>query len=163
MEAINTLLGINRPLADGDTRWGTIGYAIIALTVAGLLTLMDRAVMFVYLPYWLFAAFFALLLGISYFIAPRPARFVVFMLVVAWLLVLPAVRWNHLKSFYIDADRLQAGMTLTEAQAIMQPYVQQEIGSANGVMFIPSMRDAADQVTVYVEGETISRINISPD
>ena len=163
MESINTLLGINRPLADGDTRWGTIGYAIIALTVAGLLTLMDRAVMFIYFPYWLFAAFFALLLGISYFIAPRPVRFVVFVLVVAWLLVLPSVRWNYLKSFYIDADRLQAGMTLTEAQTIMQPYVQQEIGSANGVMFIPSMRDAADQVTVYVEGETISRINISPD
>ena len=44
-----------------------------------------------------------------------------------WMvLVLPQVRWNHSKSFYIDAHRISRGMTTQEVREIMAPH--QELG-----------------------------------
>jgi hypothetical protein len=42
-----------------------------------------------------------------------------------WMLVvLPQVRWNHAKSFYVDALRLARGMTVDEVRAIMDPHME---------------------------------------
>ena len=42
-----------------------------------------------------------------------------------WMLVvLPQVRWNHIKSFYVDARRLEPGMQETEVREIMAPYLE---------------------------------------
>ena len=42
-----------------------------------------------------------------------------------WMLViLPQVRWNYVKAFYVDARRLSVGMEATEVRAIMEPYLE---------------------------------------
>ena len=42
-----------------------------------------------------------------------------------WMLViLPQVRWNHAKSFYVDARRLELGMNAAEVREIMAPHLE---------------------------------------
>jgi hypothetical protein len=98
----------------------------------------------------------------------------------AWLLILPFVRWNTLKSFYIDCAQLRPGMTLTAARQIMATYVEVERPTGtyaaympgvaetpeehnSRLIFIPEGTDSADWCVVYPEGEQIKAVVISPD
>lgn len=42
-----------------------------------------------------------------------------------WMLaLLPQMRWNHAKSFYVDARRLELGMEAAEVRKIMAPHLE---------------------------------------
>ena len=97
-----------------------------------------------------------------------------------WLLVLPSVRWNPLKSFYIDCANIQRGMSLVAARQVMAPYVEvdstTDVFSAympevaetpaehnTRILFIPTESDAADWCVVYPEEQRVKAVVISPD
>jgi hypothetical protein len=98
----------------------------------------------------------------------------------AWLLLLPSMRWTSLKSFYIDCSIIKPGMTVDDARAVMTPYV--EVDSTNDVysaympgvaetpvehntriLFIPTEADSADWCVVYPEEQKVKAVVISPD
>jgi hypothetical protein len=98
----------------------------------------------------------------------------------AWLLILPSVRWNMLKSFYIDRARLRPGMTVTAARQVMAPYVEIERptdtytaympGVAetpeehnSRLIFIPEETASADWCVVYPDNGQVKAAVISPD
>lgn len=55
---------------------------------------------------------------------------------VIWmLLVLPSVRWNREKSFYVDARRIEFGMTAAQAREIMADYLEL------GANFLPTLEE----------------------
>ncbi|HSD83123.1 MAG TPA: hypothetical protein VLG46_04665, partial [Anaerolineae bacterium] len=89
-----------------------------------LLTGLDQDNLFVYLPRWL------LYLGACALVLPFvPGKYWQIKIgltgiLLVWLLVLPSVRWNTLKSFYIDCANIQRGMSLAEARKVMAPYVE---------------------------------------
>jgi hypothetical protein len=121
----------------------------------------------------------------------RPKAAVAFSLfVVVWLTVLYPIRWDHLKSFYIDAHSLRAGMSMEEVRQVMSPYVEvgrnynpsdstipQGIFGAtmmgaptesrsehdSRVLFIPSEEYAADWCVVYPKGGVVESVTIHPD
>ena len=50
---------------------------------------------------------------------------------VIWTLgVLPGIRWNHEKAFYVDARRIEVGMTDARVREIMKPYIEIRRGMA---------------------------------
>jgi len=53
-----------------------------------------------------------------------PGRVLVAASLLWMLVVLPQVRWDHAKSFYVDARRLARGMTAAEVRAIMEPHME---------------------------------------
>jgi hypothetical protein len=98
----------------------------------------------------------------------------------AWLLILPSVRWNTLKSFYLDCSHLQPGMALAAARQVMAPYVEADDTTGvfssympgvvetpaehnTRILFIPQGSDSADWCVVYPEGQQIKAVVISPD
>lgn len=105
-----------------------------------------------------------------------------------WLVALSPVRWNHLKSFYIDSHSLRQGMPMEEVRRIMSPYIEvgrndtpspdippgifgaTMVGASESeqehearVLFIPSEVDYADWCVVYPEMGVVKRITIDPD
>lgn len=54
----------------------------------------------------------------------KPSRVIAATSLIWMLAVLPQVRWNHAKSFYVDARRLARGMTVDEVRAIMDPHME---------------------------------------
>ncbi len=145
-----------------------------------LLTGLDENNLFVYLPRWL------LYLGACALVLPFvPGKFWQIKtgltgILVVWLLVLPSVRWNTLKSFYIDCANLQHGMTLAAARRVMTPYVEADRSidlyaaylpgvtetpdeHSARLIFIPTAADSADWCVVYPDGEQIKAVVINPD
>lgn len=145
-----------------------------------LLTGLDVNNLFVYLPRWLFY------LGACALVLPfMPGKYWQIKIgltgiLLVWLLVLPSVRWNTLKSFYIDCANIQRGMALAQARQMMAPYVEVErptdVYSAYlpGVMetseehstrlvFIPTEADSADWCVVYPEEHHVKAVVSSPD
>lgn len=105
-----------------------------------------------------------------------------------WLTVLFPIRWNILKSFYIDSHSLHAGMSMEEVRRVMHPYL--EVGSnyapsgdmpagifsaymggvsesddehESRILFIPSEEYAADWCVVYPKDGVVSEVTIHPD
>lgn len=145
-----------------------------------LLTGLDVNNLFVYLPRWL------LYLGACALVLPFvPGKYWQIKtgltgILLVWLLILPSVRWNTLKSFYIDCSNIRHGMTLTEARQVMAPYV--EVDRSTGVysaympgvdetptehstriLFIPTKADSADWCVIYPEEQQVKAVVISPD
>lgn len=145
-----------------------------------LLTGLDQDNLFVYLPRWL------LYLGACALVLPFvPGKYWQIKIgltgiLLVWLLVLPSVRWNMLKSFYIDCANIQRGMSLAEARKVMAPYV--ETDNTTGVysaympevpetptehstrlLFIPTKADSAEWCVVYPEEQQVKTVVISPD
>jgi len=64
------------------------------------------------------------LLSVAIFLRNRWSR-VIAASSLTWLLViLPGVRWNYEKSFYVDARSLTSGMAASEVRQIMKPYLE---------------------------------------
>ena len=144
------------------------------------LTGMDVNNLFVYLPRWLiYLVACALLLPFApgkYWLLKTALTGIWLM----WLLLLPSMRWNTLKSFYIDCANIQQGMTLSEARQRMAPYVETDAATgvfaadmpevretsaehSTRILFIPTEVDQADWCVVYPEGQQVKAVVISPD
>jgi hypothetical protein len=100
---------------------------------------------------WLFAAYYVMLVA---GLARRPAGKWIAGVALAWmLLVLPQVRWNHSKSFYVDARRLRTGMSVVEVRGIMATYFEQgALGAVSHpddrLVYLPSPDGLADECEV---------------
>jgi hypothetical protein len=93
---------------------------------------------------WLFAAYYVMLVAA---LVRQPAGKWIAGTALVWtLLVLPQVRWNHSKSFYVDARRLRTGMSVAEVRGIMSPHL--ELGAFEPTReeqgWLPSTPDPAD-------------------
>jgi hypothetical protein len=67
----------------------------------------------------------AIYLGIAWpLLRSKPSRVIAAISLLWMLAVLPQLRWNHAKSFYVDARRLARGMTMDEVRAIMDPHME---------------------------------------
>lgn len=155
-------------------------FLLIWISSLALLTWLDASNFFLYLPRWL------LYLGACALIFPLvPGKFWqiklgLTSLLLVWLLLLPSVRWNTLKSFYLDCANIQRGMTLVAARQVMAPYVEVErpmdtyTAYMPGVdetpeehnsrlIFIPAGTDSADWCVVYPDNGQVKAAVISPD
>jgi hypothetical protein len=95
----------------------------LTLLLIVVATLFDMGCGFVYLPR-LPIAVMASLAVLPFAFASRRATLVCSAIIFAAILGISQVRWNHLKSFFIDADSLRAGMTLTDVRHRMSPYLE---------------------------------------
>jgi hypothetical protein len=145
-----------------------------------LLTWLDMNNFLLYLPRWLlYLAACALVL---LFVPGKHWQIKLGLtgILLVWLLILPSLRWNTLKSFYIDCANIQRGMTLTEARKVMAPYVEADnttgVFSAylpeapetpaehnTRILFIPTAAETAEWCVVYPEEEKVKAVVISPD
>lgn len=66
---------------------------------------------------------FLLISPIIAFVRIRAVKRVVVSSVI-WMLVLPYVRWNEAKAFFVDARRLELGMSASEAREVMRDYLE---------------------------------------
>jgi hypothetical protein len=105
-----------------------------------------------------------------------------------WLAVLYPIRWNNLKSFYIDSHSLRKGMSMDEVRRVMSQYLEVRrnytpsgdipsgifgatmLGVSESqdehdsrVLFIPSEAECADWCVVYPEGGVVKSVAIHPD
>jgi hypothetical protein len=171
-------------------RKGAVSATTLALVVffwTAVAALFDADCLFEYLPR---LGFGAVAIGtVLVFASWRPkaaAASAIFLGL--WLAVLYPIRWNHLKSFYIDSHSLREGMPMDEVRQVMSSYL--EVGrnytpSGNippgifgatmlgvpeskdehdsRVLFIPSEADCADWCVVYPEGGVVKSVAIHPD
>lgn len=138
---------------------GLLYYISLSIAIC-LLTLIDMAHFTLYITYWL-PAF--VVIGISvllYLIEPLRPRAVFLGLLLAWIAILPYVRWDRVKSFFIDAHRLRVGMTTTQVRTIMEPYLEFEYDDS--IKFKPS-EGGGDICIVYLEDGRVVRIKIEVD
>ncbi len=145
-----------------------------------LLTGMDVNNLFVYLPRWLI---YLIVCALILPFAPGkywPLKTVLLGIWLMWLLLLPSMRWNTLKAFYIDCANIQQGMTLSEVRQRMTPYVEADNATDffsaymaeapetsaehnTRILFIPTEVDQADWCVVYPRGQQVKAVVISPD
>jgi hypothetical protein len=71
---------------------------------------------------WLVAGLYLALVGVL--LRNRASRVIAGGSALWMLVVLPEVRWDHAKSFYVDVRRLERGMTSAEVREIMAPYLE---------------------------------------
>jgi hypothetical protein len=159
----------------------------MTLIVVLLATLFDAACGFEYIPR-LPAAIFLSVMVLPFALKSRLAAFICSATIFVWILGLSPVRWDHLKSFYVDAHSLQPGMTLAEVRTRMSPYL--EVGKSyipgadvpagifgahmlgapetqaehvSRILFIPSEEYMADWCVVYPKDGIVARVEIHPD
>jgi hypothetical protein len=164
-----------------------ISLAALVIFWTAVAAIFDAGCLFEYLPRMLFGA---VALGtVLLFAACRPkAAIAATIFLGIWLVVLYPIRWNHLKSFYIDSHSLCKGMRMDEVRRIMSPYLevghnftpsgeipagifgatmlgasesQQEHESR--ILFIPSEEYAADWCVVYPDNGIVNSVTIHPD
>jgi hypothetical protein len=160
-----------------------VGLALFLLIWSGSLlwlTWLDVSGFFLYLPRWLLylvacALLFPLVPGRYW-----PIKTGLTAILLVWLLLLPSIRWNTLKSFYIDCANIQRGMTIAAARQVMAPYVEADRSTDiytaympgvtetpeehnTRLIFIPTEADSADWCVVYPEVEKVRAVVISPD
>jgi hypothetical protein len=134
------------PMRSGSRALHTWLVALITLPYVAFVTYGD-VTCFLELWYplrWLFAAYYVMLVA---WLARRPAGKWIAGIALAWmLLVLPQVRWNDVKTFYVDARRLRTGMTVAEVRGIMSPHL--ELGAFEATReergWLPITPDPAD-------------------
>ena len=162
---------INNPRRE-TTFW--ISVVLLALVVFFL----DRSVFFVYIPRWLFVIPLLLLLPTrvnkTYW-----ARFVAVFALCILPFVLAPVRWNLLKSFYLDCERLEVGMPFVDALDAMSIYESNHADWIDGArmwgisetdaehqtrrVVIPSRAHSADWCVLYPEDGRLARVVAHPD
>jgi hypothetical protein len=135
-------------------------------------TVMDRARLFVYFPYSIFAlAFVAIVVG-RVAISFERDTLAVLEILVAWIVVLPQIRWSGLKSFYMDCARIEMGADVSNVYRRMAAYHLQRDhrgGPAASdldrphITFHPSLDRSADWCVVYTEGDRVVRVEALPD
>ena len=164
-----------------------IGLASVVIFWTALAAIFDAGCLFEYLPRMLFGA---VALGtVLLFAACRPKAAVASAVFLGiWVVALYPIRWNQLKSFYIDSHSLCKGMPMGEVRRIMSPYL--EVGSnftpsgdipagvfratmlgvsegqqerESRILFIPSEEFSADWCVVYPENGIVKTVTIHPD
>lgn len=101
---------------------------------------------------------------------PRIAALAVLAL---WLVVLPFIRWNVVKSFYIDCNGITPGASVEEVKRMMSGYrLQRESpGNPGGssaldaphLTFHPSVDRSSDWCVVYTVSGLVESVEILPD
>jgi hypothetical protein len=163
---------------------------MLALVVAFwtlVAVVFDQQCLFEYLPRLIFGAVaIATVLVFASWWPKAAAASAIFLGL--WLAALYPIRWNHLKSFYIDSHSLRKGMPMDEVRQVMSPYLEVGrnytppgnippgiFGATMGgvpesqdehesrVLFIPSEADCADWCVVYPENGVVKRVTIDPD
>jgi hypothetical protein len=153
--------------------WAIAGFVAIC-TVA-----LDLGSGFVYLPRSFMGAFAAMLLLPLVYYSKLPHRAAAVVVLAALPYALAPVRWNLLKSFYVDCESLRAGMPLAEAFEAMSQYrgdipYGMETAIMAGVpetteerdsriVVVPSDELAMDWCVLYPSGDRLARVEIHPD
>lgn len=111
---------------------GTLFAALLSLVFVTVVTLLDATCCFEgsFYPLRFLATGIYLISPVMVFIQRRPVRAMVAGSVIWALLILPSVRWNHDKSFYVDARSLEIGMSSSEVLQVMKPYLEVREGAA---------------------------------
>lgn len=160
---------------------------LTTLVIVVLASLFDSISGFVYLPRFLIA------IGASAAVVPfarvwRNTALLCSAIIFVVVMGLSFVRWNNLKSFYIDAYSLSAEMTMDEVRTRMAPYL--EVGRSDTsdvlapadiftasplgvdetaaehesrIIFIPDDENFADWCIVYADDGIVNRVEIHPD
>jgi hypothetical protein len=93
-------------------------------------------------------------------------------LFLAVLVLVPWVRWNHLKSFYLDCSLIETGARVDDARTRMRAYRLQQISKEGSsqkglerphLTFHPDLDHSADWCVVYFEGERVTEVEALPD
>ena len=162
-----------------NERFREVLFWVSATLLALVIIAMDRAVLFVYLPRWTFALPVVLFLFPSRVNSTYWVRAATCVMLVVLPYALAPVRWNLLKSFYVDCDALKPGIAFADALARMSAYdghppewmagatmqgVQESPAErTDRVIIIPSALHSADWCILYPEEERLARVEIHPD
>lgn len=100
-------------------------------------------------------------------------RVVALGLVVLACLVLPSVRWNSVKSFYINCKSIRRNSPLSEVHEKMKPYYLQrdhrsetstgESFERAHLTYHPSIDHSADWCVVYTRAGRVLEVDVVPD
>lgn len=150
------------------------------LGVAGhVLYVLDKQMLFAYMPYWLALAACAVILVPLVPKGPWIIKTAALCLFAVWLVaILPKSRSSELKGFYVDAWSLQRGMSIAQADETMAKYVKNPAGPLSGAHMVGiaesgDEHDArilyahkdhpADWCVVYPKNGIVQRVVIHPD
>ncbi|NOT31950.1 MAG: hypothetical protein HOP15_16005 [Planctomycetes bacterium] len=156
------------------------GVTLFSLAFVAFVSWLDALCI---LELWFPLRFFALafyLLSTLAFLRWRTTR-VIAAGSVGWMLVfLPQVRWNEVKSFYVDARRIESGMTASEVRQIMarhmevgvsyhptpkeQDWLPRPPDPTKGMIFLHSVVGWTDHCEVWLDsGGRVRDIHIEKD
>src|SRR5258706_6315102 len=141
------------------TRTTDVVFALLALALACFCGFLDSQVLFEYIPNWLAAIAVVILLGPVLAWRFSLPKLAVLSLLLAWLfVVLPQVRWNMLKGFYVDCHSIRPGSSTESAQRVMSKYLGPRLGPAGQFVFTPSQQLDADWCLVETTGSVVARV-----
>lgn len=134
---------------------------------------MDLFGTFVYLPYWLFAGVIVSVAVAGAALSLTVVRAGIALALAGWMLVLPSLRWNETKAFYIDCRQIQPGMDASDARAMMSAYRLQTASDGREparsmldrphLTFHPSLDRSSDWCVVYMDREQVTGVELLPD
>ncbi len=149
------------------------------LSLATFIIVLDRAVLFVYLPRWILAIPILLYLFPSRVNSTYWARAAACLALAALPYMLAPVRWNHLKSFYRDCESLEVGMPISDALSSMSAYDPRppdamarsvtdgvervRVQGEGRLLFIPSPDYSSDWCILHLADSRLESVEISPD
>jgi len=147
-------------------------WALCGLSFAALVWL-DRHVAFVYMPRWIPAIPVVLFLFPTRVDSSYWLRAAVVVGLALAPFALGPVRWNTLKSFYVDCATIEPGTALSEVQRRMQAYHLQRSATGDSTAANPLERPhltyhpdefhSADWCVVTTEGTQVAGVFIFPD
>jgi hypothetical protein len=132
-----------------------------------LLTLMDIAHFTLYLTYWIPALLITNVCVVILMVHPTTPRTIFLGVLLVWIVILPYIRWDRTKSFFIDAHQVRVGMTEVQARETMKPYFEfrdRDMVSPYGerIAFKPN-EGGGDSCVVYLKNDKVVRIEIRVD
>ncbi len=102
---------------------GPLAIALLGTPYLVIISWLDAALFFEAFPIRLLLGFLWVLLGVTW-ARKTPASLLMIGVIALWTAaILPGVRWNHGKAFYIDAHRIKRGMNVEEVRHLMAPYI----------------------------------------
>lgn len=156
-----------------STRGARPTLLLTALAVGAAVTAMDLFGSTIYLPYWLLAGGAIALAAVGAAVSFTVVRASIVVGLAAWMLVLPSIRWNEVKAFYIDCQQIEPGMNVADAHEMMSSYRTQTASDGKSpvgspldrphITFHPSPDHSSDWCVVYVDGDRVTSVEILPD
>ncbi len=166
----------------------SIIYVVVLSVILIFLLMLDIAVSFVYIPYWSYYIVSVLILLPLLLIKYNHLKmilFIVYTLII--FILLPKIRWNELKEFYIDAEKIEIGFTEKQVDTIMKNYLknpkiiekmgEEEVDLSKSriicvketkeehkkrILYTPK-NHKVDWFIIYLEDGVVARKVISPD
>jgi hypothetical protein len=160
------LLRAEKPAPNARDILGLLTFSTIVIVLVALSTIADMNVLFEYFPRWGVVVPCVLLLVIGVRGRMVKAKIGVLTLFILWMLVLPHIRWNHLKAFYIDCHSISRGESRESTYLTMADYStsSMEFETAEQVIFTPSNAFFdADWCIVEFQGDNVYKAYPSPD